>query len=129
MTINRFVNVKIGKKLTLVFGSAAALVISISGLGIWSLHSVEAAVDNAQAETDKMMLGHRYSEDVQRLLMYVANAAVRGRNTADEDTIVEGLRKSYSQEFDQIKTSTSAPEARHLLETWEQQGAATKTAN
>jgi methyl-accepting chemotaxis protein len=125
----RLADVKIGKKLALVFGGAAVLVAAVAGLGIWSLRAVEAAVDNAQAETDKMVLAHRYSEDVQRVLMYIANGAIRGRNTADEIADLASLRESYKDEFDRIKASATAPEAQRLVTAWEQQGVTMKAAN
>jgi methyl-accepting chemotaxis protein len=127
--MNRFSNIKIGRKLALAFGSSMSMIAFVAGLGLWSLHSVEKAVNQSQFETENLLLANKYSMETAQVLLYTGMSTIRGKSTEEEETRLAELRVSYSAVLDELKARVNSGEGRRLMEIWGKQGAATKAAN
>src|SRR5579872_5029107 len=119
-------NLKIGKKLALVFGSAMLLIASVAGLGTWSLLSVQRAVNQSQYETDNLLLANQFSDDTARVLQITGASVMRGKATADEDAQLAQLRQSYRAALDRLLARVTDTEGHRLIELWDKQGATNK---
>ena len=74
-------NMKIGKRLALLMGSVVMLIVCVAGLGIWSLHSVGKAADEAQVEMENMLLADKISGATGSLTVILGNSVIRGSLT------------------------------------------------
>ncbi len=75
-------NMKIGKRLALLMGSVVMLIVCVAGLGIWSLHSVGKAADEAQVEMENMLLADKISGATGSLTVILGNSVIRGSLTS-----------------------------------------------
>jgi len=127
--MNTFANLKIGKKLAVVFGSAMLLIAAVGVLGIWSLRSVEKAEQQSQFETENSFLAKEFDEDTKRLMLHAATALIRGESTEEDAARVDELRKSYGAVLAKLRVRVTADEGKRLMGIWEGQTAAPKAAN
>jgi methyl-accepting chemotaxis protein len=130
ITIAMLADVRIGKKLALAFGTAMILVVLLSGVAIWSFRSIERAVNQSQAETEKMLLAKEYAGDTAALTTYSAISAIRGKFTEDDAAHVAQIRTSYGAIFSKLRDGIdSASEGRRLMDAWSELSAAARGAN
>jgi len=115
--LNRLENTTIGKKLALILVGAMTLIALVAGLGIWSLHSVEAVVNQSQFETENVLWANRFSVSLAQLMLYQGNNAR-----------VAELRASSSQALDKLRARVNAGEGARLLDRWTKTNLAGSTA-
>jgi methyl-accepting chemotaxis protein len=127
--MNKLANIKIGKRLAIILGSVILLTACVAGFGIWSLHSVGRAADEAQFQMDNMLLANRYSNSTARILTVLGNSVIRSKSTPEEDARLADLRQSYASDLAKLKTRVTESEGKQLIDAWEGQGVATKQAN
>ncbi len=125
----KLANIKIGKKLAIVLGAVISLTAVIAGFGIWSLHSVGRAADEAQFEMENLLLARRFSFETARVLITTGNSVIRGKATSEEETSVAGLRKSYADALAQLEKRTRSSDGHRTVDSIVNQTVATKAAN
>jgi methyl-accepting chemotaxis protein len=127
--MQRLADMKLSRKLMLVFGGAMLLIGSMAAFGIWSLQAVETAVNQSQFETENLLLANKFSNETGRVLMLVGTSVLRGGSSPEDRSELGKLRESYRTVLDKLRGRISAAEGRSLMDQWEQQSAGTKSAN
>ena len=122
-------NMKIGKRLTLLFGSVVALMAFVAGFGVWSLHSAGKTADAAQFEMENRFLANSLSGYTQSLMLDLGSSVLRGRATPQEEEEIGKLRQAYRESLEQLQNRVTAPDGRRLIESWQQQAVATRATN
>jgi methyl-accepting chemotaxis protein len=127
---NKLANIRIGKKLATAFGAVMLLVVTLYCLVIWAFHSVKTAVDQAEAETEKMLLAKEYFDDTARLTLYSATSVIRGKFSDDDIAHLAEIRASYGAVFDKLRARVdSASEGRRLMDLWNKQASLPRASN
>jgi methyl-accepting chemotaxis protein len=129
MKMTKFTNIKIGKKLALVFGGGVLFVVCLTAVALWALHSIHAAMAESDAEGHLMMLSEKVAANVGGIAQRVASMVLSKHRSEQLQTELLGLRKEYMAAFDELKPSASTAEGRRLLDQAEQAAARWREAD
>src|ERR1017187_4436095 len=65
--MTKLANLKIGRKLALLVGSGIGPIVCLGVLSLWALGAISSAVDQEQAEADKMLNAQRVAAGLGRV--------------------------------------------------------------
>jgi len=122
-------NITIGKKLAMAFGCAMFLIAAIAGFGIWSLRAVEKIVNQAQVETENLLLAKKFDGMSAAVMGQLATSVIRKQVSAEDASNVARLRGEYREVFDKLNARFPAGEGRRLLDLFAADAAEAKSAN
>ena len=114
-------NLRIGKKLAVLVGSGIGPIVCLGVLSLWALGAITSAVDQEQAEADKMMAAQRVASGLGRVnsvvghitlsrqctLCHEAGGGDRSNQAATAKEVLALLRE--------LKTRENTPEGRKLV--------------
>lgn len=105
------------------------LIALVAGLGIWSLHAVQAAVIQANFDAENVITAQKASIDTARALLATAAWVIRTKATPEDEALVTRLRDTYHVSVDKLLARVNDSEGRHLLDTWASQSEITRSTN
>lgn len=117
--MNKFANAKIGKKLAVVFGAIALLVVCLAATALWTVHSVNTAMDQAEKEGQKTALALKVSSDIGAACTNVANLVLAKQFRPETEARIEALRTDYMGAFEQLASLASTAEGNRRREALE----------
>lgn len=122
---------KIGKRLLVGFGIVILMMIAATGLGIWSILSINNALDKSVVESEKADRIHEVQNDLSQVYLHMAiimqetDTANKQANKADLDT----HRAAYLDNLKWLKEHSTAKEDFALLTILEEVLAANRDIN
>ncbi len=134
--MNKFTNMKIGKKLALLLASGIGSVVCIGALSLWALSAVRSTEEQQQVESDKMMSAQRVGSDLGAVNSIVGHIALSKHceichgNTAggDRSNQIHMAQEARSLMSD-LKTQEKTAEGQKLAGGLEKAGTAWLDAN
>jgi methyl-accepting chemotaxis protein len=122
--MNMLSNVKIGRKLALVFGVGILQVLCMAGMITWIMSSLQSGSDSLQKEARAKLLAQKVLSDASGVTVAIANATINKRASAEDQAMITALRKDYATAFDEVKMAATEPEGKKMVSDIE-----TSTAN
>lgn len=108
-------NLKIGKKLALLLGSAIAELVLLGGISFWALSSIAGALADMKHETTQMLTVERAASAITRAATLVGQAIVSPRWTAEDQARIVDARKMYTSALGFLKEHDDTAEGKRLL--------------
>ena len=115
-------NLKIGRKLALLVGSGIGPIVSIGVLSLWALSAISSAVDQEQAEADKMMSAQRVASDLGRVNSVVGHITLSGQcanchgvGGGGDRTNQAALAKECLSLLSELKARENSPQGQKLV--------------
>ncbi|SPE33164.1 putative Methyl-accepting chemotaxis sensory transducer [Candidatus Sulfopaludibacter sp. SbA3] len=115
MIIDKFANLKIGKKLGFVFGGGVLLVVCLAGLALWSIYAIHAAMKASELDSHKMTLSEAISADQGAIAQRVATMTLGKEAGQGIMTQLLAIRAHYMDTFDELKKMPDTEAGRRLL--------------
>ncbi len=117
--MNKFADIKIGKKLALGFGTTVLLLVCVAGLSLWALTAANSAALKAQLYSHKLEVAMRVDATLSELTLHINNLANTRQVNLEVDKIL-ALRKAYGADIEYLKASATNDQDRKRLEDFEQ---------
>ena len=113
----KLANLRLGKRLTLGFGTIVALVIIIAIVVMWGSSSVNGAADDAQAQYRKMRIVEELSTDIDNIFLNIWSiAGIKDIAVKQEHkTAIGELRDSYKKKLAELKATATTETGKKLL--------------
>ena len=118
--MTKLADVKIGKKLGLVFGGTALMAVSLAGVALWSISAVHSAMKDSEAESHKMALALTVSADGGGIAQRVATMTVAKQAVPEILEQLLTLRTHYMATLDELRSLLVTPEGKRLFGVVEQ---------
>jgi methyl-accepting chemotaxis protein len=111
-------NMKVGKRLSIGFGSIVAVFIFIAIAGMWSLYHFNALLDETIAEVHESLKVGLVAEDVHGIKENVAAMILNNSATekAAHNAVITQYRQDYRKLMDELKQSAKAEKSQELLQ-------------
>jgi methyl-accepting chemotaxis protein len=111
-------NMKVGKRLSIGFGSMVVVFIFIAIAGMWSLYHFNALLDETVAEVNKSLKVGLVAEDVHGIKENVAAMILNNSATekAAHNAVITQYRQDYRKLMDELKQSAKAEKSQELLQ-------------
>jgi methyl-accepting chemotaxis protein len=129
-------NLKIGKKLTLLVSSAVGPIICLGLLSLWGLSAISSAVNQEQAEADRMISAQRVASSLGRVNSIVGHISMSRQCASCHGTANGGNRENQSTltretlaQLSDLRMRESNPEGQRLLGELERVGSSWLTVN
>jgi len=127
--MNMFSNMKIGRKLGLVFGGAVLLLLCIAGMAIWALHAADASSLERFDAKRSQTVSNAIEADLAEVGLNLGFAVDAENGEAEALAAVDEHRKAYKQGFDELSALATDDEDHRLLTNIEQAVANWKPTN
>lgn len=134
--MNKFANMKIGKKLAIMLAAGIGSVICIGGLSLWALWAIRGTAEQQQTESDKMMSAQRVGSDLGAVNSIVGHIALSKHCEICHGNVAGGDRTNQirmAQEarslMSDLKTHEAVPEGQKLAGGLEKAGTAWLDSN
>jgi hypothetical protein len=114
MTVNKFANMKIGKKLALASGVSVFLLACVAGLALWTLNDAGAAAAKAEHYAYKLNLVDKINASLSETALRMGNGLTSRHANHDVDLVTDA-RKEYMDALEYLKSSATTDEDRALL--------------
>jgi methyl-accepting chemotaxis protein len=114
MTIYKFSNMKIGKKLALASGVSIFLLACVAGLALWALNDASAASAKAEHYAYKLNLVGKISTKVLDTAVWVNNLPTSRQLSRDVERVTVA-RKDYADALEYLKAGATTDQDRGLL--------------
>jgi len=125
----KLANLRIGKKLGLVFGSELGPLICIAGVTFWGLNAIQSALTQEHLEADKMLTVQQAAGDMGRVTEIVGHMALgthcetchgdrAGGDRANQGQLIE----QYLHSLADLKNRENTKEGRQLVADFEKAG-------
>lgn len=124
-------NMKIGRRLLVGFGVVIFMMIAATVIGIWSINSINTAVENIRFQVEQTDYVHTVAENLQGVYQHISIALLE-TNPAREAAALEDLQKhnlAYLEALDWFKNNTDSQEEIILLKTLDDVLAANREIN
>jgi len=115
-------NLKIGKKLALLAASGILPIVCVGVLSLWALGAISSAVNQEQAEADKMMIAQRVASGLGRVNSIVGHitlsrqcALCHGVGTGGDRSNQAAVAKECQSLLSELKASENRPEGQKLV--------------
>lgn len=110
-------NMKIGKRLLVGFGIVILMMIATTGLGIWSINSINNALDNVLFQVEQTDKIHAIQENLSGVYLHLSLALLETNpdKRAIQLTNLAEHRAAYTEALDWIKNNTDTKEEIVLL--------------
>jgi methyl-accepting chemotaxis protein len=124
-------NMRLGKRLTLSFGSVTLLAIAIGGVGWWGIASIYRALEGVRDQGAKVAAAQQIMEDAQTIYLTMWNIAgakevsVKERHRAE----LARVREAYKKKLEDLKAGAQSETAKELVHKIEEALAAGRDAN
>jgi methyl-accepting chemotaxis protein len=109
MTINRFANMKIGKKIALVLGGIVLLLIGLSALSLWGSHTNEMQGVILAQRLTKALLAETFASDNAHISQDFGRMIIQKRYTDEDSTRIDEFRKTRNASLEQFKALADSP--------------------
>jgi len=110
-------NIKIGRKLTLVFGGTVLLVLCLTALALWSVRAIHAAMKASERESHMTALAERIAGDVGAIAQRVATMTLAKEAVPGIMAQLLAKRADYLATFEEFRTmQVTEDDKRHLKE-------------
>jgi methyl-accepting chemotaxis protein len=103
-------NMKIGKKLALVLGTCAFLLVSLAGLALWGNKTIEKYGDDTRNRLTKCLLAEQVSGGAASATLLVEDLAQHSSAEKREELVQ--LRKDYLAALESFKQRADTPKSR-----------------
>jgi methyl-accepting chemotaxis protein len=113
--MNSFSNMKIGKKLGVVFGAVFLLIVCLMLLALHTVYSLKAALHASEQEGRIMTVAEKVSADQGAIAQRVATMVVAGQPEQEIMAQLLAIRKNYMTVLDELKSLPDAEEGKLLL--------------
>ncbi len=114
-------NMKIGKRLLAGFGIVIFMMIAATGVGIWSINSINNALDKVLFQVEQTDKIHAIQENLNSVYLHLSLALLE-TDPAGQDAQLADLaehRAAYNEALDWIKSNTDTEEEIVLLKAFE----------
>ena len=122
-------NIKIGKKLGLVFGGSALMAVCLAGVAVWSVQAVHSAMQASEGESHKMTLAWTISADQGSIAQRVATMTLAKQAVPEIMAQLLAIRTHYMASFEELKSLAVTVEGKRLLGTADQAAAQWREAD
>ena len=122
-------NMKIGKKLAVIFGAIALLVVCLTVIALWTVSSVNAAMTEAEQEGERTQLALTISSDIGSLGMKVASMVLAKELNPDTEAEILTLRRDYMGAFEKLASMPASEEGKRRRNELEQAATTWREAN
>ncbi|MBI5946248.1 MAG: methyl-accepting chemotaxis protein [Chloroflexi bacterium] len=112
-------NLKIGRRLLVGFGAVILMMIAATGIGIWSINSIDAALDDILFQTEQINHVQTVAENLQGVYQHMAIMMLE-TDPARQAVALEDLkahRAAYLEALDWFQKNTDTEEEVALLKT------------
>src|ERR1035438_4893881 len=109
MTINKFANMKIGRKLARASGVSVFILACVAGLALWTLNDANTAAARAEHYAHKLLLSQRIDANLSELALLMSNLPT-SKHVAQEAERVLAVRKDYAADFLYLKEAATTDE-------------------
>jgi len=110
-------NIKIGRRLTLVFGGTVLLVLCLTALALWSVRAMHAAMKASDRESHMTALAERIAGDVGAIAQRVATMTLAKQAVPEIMAQLLEKRADYLATFEEFSTmQVTEDDKRHLKE-------------
>ena len=113
--MTKLANVKIGKKLGLVSGCSALLVLCLTGVALWSVQAIHAAMTASQSESQKMTQAEKISADLGGIAQHVATMTLSKQAGQEMMAQLMVIRTAYLAAFEELKAMADSDEGKRLF--------------
>jgi len=113
--MSKFTDMKIDKKLALVFGSSTLLVLSMTGVSLWAIHAIHEAMALSQSQEHLVTAGQTVLSSIGGIGQRVATMVLSDERREQLETELLALRKDYMASFDELKASATTDEEKRAL--------------
>ncbi len=112
----KLADLRIGKKIGLIFGLTLLGVVFLVGLAVWSVHAIHADMEASEKESHMMMLAENVRANTGLIAQNVAAMTAKGR--FDRETVgrIKRVRVLYTADFEELTSTDVAEEGKRLLE-------------
>jgi methyl-accepting chemotaxis protein len=114
MNMNKLADMKIGKKLALVFGVSVFLLACVAGLALWALNDASAAAAKAQHYAYKLNQVEKIGAKTLDIALVVRNLPSSKQVSRDVDRVL-AVRKDYREALQELAAGATTDEDRSLL--------------
>ena len=108
-------NVKIGKKLRLIFGGTVLIAVCLVSLALWCVYGIHAAMTSSQLDSHKTALAETISADEGAIAQRVATMTLSKEAGQEVMTELSAIRSGYMAAFDELKKMADTEEGQRLL--------------
>jgi len=113
--MRKLADIRMGKKLAIVFGGSALLLACVTVVGLWALRSVHAAMAESQAESHRVVLSQMVFAQVNGVARHVASVVVSKHRLEDHLAAMQGYRTQIRATMDELQSSAGTEQDKHLL--------------
>jgi hypothetical protein len=112
----KLANVKIGKKMGLMIGASALQVVCLTGVALWSVHTLNLGLDATRDEGRRGALALRISSHSNAIGVNFAAALAAKEFDADTLSRIAALRDERLAYFNELAALSNSDEDKHLRE-------------
>jgi len=112
-------NLKIGRRLLVGFGAVILMMVAATGIGIWSINSIDAALEDILFQTEQIDHVNSVAENLQGVYQHIA-LMILETDSAGQVAALEDLqthRTAYLEALDWFQNNTDTQEEEVLLKT------------
>ena len=109
-----FLNMKIGRKLGIVLGTLVIQLAALIGLATWSLHLVSASMDQAQQQSERMVLTWRVGSDLSEINTQMGNLIISPDLKLDNAQVIT-LQKDHAEALAAMKATPDSEKGMKLV--------------
>jgi len=115
--MNMLNNMKTGRRLFVGFGVVMVMMIAASGIGIWSINSIDRGLEDIVFQAEQVGHARAIRENVDGVYLHLSLAllAATPDGQADELAAVQGHRAAYLEALDWVKNNTDTDEEVAIL--------------
>jgi methyl-accepting chemotaxis protein len=115
MKMKKLTNLKIGKKLALVFGAMILMVLCLAGMAVWTMRAIHTATEETERVNRMMVLAQKVPADIGSLGMDVASLLLSKQFSSETEVRILSKRKAYLGILENLRSGTKTEEGLRLL--------------
>lgn len=127
--ISSFINMKIGRKLALIFGAGILLMTCLLGLSIWALHTTSQARIKVETGARMLDLGDRVASDISGVSARVSYVVNAGGEETQAEAEIQAHRQEYKAVFEELRKLADTDADKAEIVTLDQATAKIRAAN
>jgi methyl-accepting chemotaxis protein len=116
ITMNKFTNMEIGKKLAVVLGGNVALLCLVAGAGLYAIHALHVNNQAVQKASRMVMLPQRMSGNITGIETQLVKQLNNTKDGLDHAGRIQTLRAAYASAFEELRASTDTDEGKRVLQ-------------
>jgi methyl-accepting chemotaxis protein len=110
--MNKFANLKVGKKLALVLGACVLLLVSLTGLALWGNRAITKYDEDTRNRLIKSLLAEQVTSGASAATIQVQAIVVSTGMNEEKRSELAGIRKEYVASLEAFKAKADTPKSR-----------------